>query len=100
MKKYAGVLLHISSLNNSSIGTLGEEAFKFVDFLEKAKQHLWQVLPLNPTSYGDSPYQYQIISFREMTREQAEHNIPLSLEGIVVNGTSLVENLPETLVHL
>ena len=57
MKKYAGILLHISSLNNDSIGTLGIEAYKFVDFLEKSKQHLWQVLPLNPTSYGDSPYQ-------------------------------------------
>lgn len=41
---------------------------------------------------------YQIISFREMTREQTEHNIPLSLEGIIVNGTSIVETLPETLV--
>ena len=57
MKKKSGILLHISSLNNDSIGTLGEEAFKFVDFLEKAHQSLWQVLPLNPTSYGDSPYQ-------------------------------------------
>ena len=57
MKKYAGILLHISSLNNSNIGTIGEEAYKFVDFLEKSHQRLWQVLPLNPTSYGDSPYQ-------------------------------------------
>ena len=57
MKKKCGILLHISSLNNDSIGTLGEEAFRFVDFLEKSKQSLWQVLPLNPTSYGDSPYQ-------------------------------------------
>jgi len=57
MKKYAGILLHISSLNNSSIGTIGPEAYRFVDFLEKAHQKLWQVLPLNPTSYGDSPYQ-------------------------------------------
>ena len=56
MKKSAGILLHISSLNNDSIGTLGIEAYKFVDFLEKSKQHLWQVLPLNPVGPGNSPY--------------------------------------------
>lgn len=39
------------------IGTLGKEAYKFVDFLEKAGQTYWQILPLNPTNYGDSPYQ-------------------------------------------
>lgn len=39
------------------IGTLGEEAYKFVDFLKKAGQTYWQILPLSPTSYGDSPYQ-------------------------------------------
>ena len=39
------------------IGTLGKSAYKFIDFLSEAKQDLWQVLPSNPTSYGDSPYQ-------------------------------------------
>ncbi len=39
------------------IGTLGKEAYNFVDFLEKSKQTWWQILPLNPTNYGDSPYQ-------------------------------------------
>ena len=39
------------------IGTFGKEAFRFVDFLEKAGQTYWQILPLNPTNYGDSPYQ-------------------------------------------
>lgn len=39
------------------IGTLGEAAFEFVDFLKSAKQTYWQVLPIGPTSYGDSPYQ-------------------------------------------
>ena len=53
-----GILLHISSLPGEyGIGSLGAEAFKFVDFLEKAGQKYWQVLPLGPTSYGDSPYQ-------------------------------------------
>jgi 4-alpha-glucanotransferase len=53
----AGILMHITSLpSNYGIGTLGAEAFKFVDFLVKAKQKNWQMLPVNPTGYGDSPY--------------------------------------------
>ena len=39
------------------IGTLGKEAFAFVDFLARAKQTYWQILPIGPTGYGDSPYQ-------------------------------------------
>lgn len=54
----AGILLHISSLPNQyGIGTLGNEAYVFIDFLKKSNQKYWQVLPINPTSYGDSPYQ-------------------------------------------
>ncbi|MCI9530989.1 MAG: 4-alpha-glucanotransferase [Lachnospiraceae bacterium] len=54
----SGILMHISSLPSPyGIGTLGEEARKFVDFLVKAQQSYWQVLPICPTSYGDSPYQ-------------------------------------------
>ena len=54
----AGVLMHITSLSSPyGIGTIGEEAFKFVDFLKKGGQRYWQVLPLCPTGYGDSPYQ-------------------------------------------
>ena len=54
----SGVLMHISSLpGNTGIGTFGENAYKFVDLLEKANQTYWQILPLMPTSYGDSPYQ-------------------------------------------
>ncbi len=50
--------MHISSLpSNYGIGTFGEEAYKFVDFLKKAGQTYWQVLPLCPTGFGDSPYQ-------------------------------------------
>ena len=48
----------ISSLPSPyGIGTMGAEARKFVDFLAAAGQSCWQVLPLGPTSYGDSPYQ-------------------------------------------
>ncbi|MBQ8301475.1 MAG: 4-alpha-glucanotransferase [Clostridia bacterium] len=54
----SGILLHISSLpSDYGIGTMGKEAYKFVDFLKSAKQTLWQILPVGPTSYGDSPYQ-------------------------------------------
>ena len=50
--------MHISSLpNDYGIGKLGKEAYAFVDFLEKAHQKCWQILPISPTSYGDSPYQ-------------------------------------------
>jgi len=53
-----GILLHISSLpSNYGIGTFGKKAYEFVDFLEKTHQTYWQILPLGPTSYGDSPYQ-------------------------------------------
>ena len=54
----SGILMHISSLPSPyGIGTMGAEARKFVDFLVKAGQKYWQVLPVCPTSYGDSPYQ-------------------------------------------
>ena len=54
----SGVLLHPTSLPGpDGIGDLGESAFRFVDWLEKCGQSLWQILPLGPTSFGDSPYQ-------------------------------------------
>lgn len=54
----SGILLHPTSLPGSfGIGDLGEEAFAFIDFLAGSGQSLWQVLPLGPTGYGDSPYQ-------------------------------------------
>lgn len=54
----SGVLMHISSLPSPyGIGTMGKEAKKFIDFLDKAGQTYWQMLPVCPTSYGDSPYQ-------------------------------------------
>ncbi len=54
----SGILLHITSLPSPyGIGTLGKEAYDFVDFLKSAKQKYWQILPLNPTGFGNSPYQ-------------------------------------------
>lgn len=52
------ILMHISSLPSEyGIGKMGKNAFEFVDFLAKSKTKCWQILPLSPTSYGDSPYQ-------------------------------------------
>ena len=54
----SGILMPVFSLPGPfGIGTLGQEAFAFVDFLARAKQTYWQILPIGPTGYGDSPYQ-------------------------------------------
>ena len=54
----SGILMPVFSLPGPfGIGTLGKEAFAFVDFLAEAKQTYWQILPIGPTGYGDSPYQ-------------------------------------------
>ncbi len=56
-QRSSGVLLHIISLpSNGGIGDLGPAAYEFIEFLAAAKQHVWQVLPLSPTGYGNSPY--------------------------------------------
>lgn len=58
MVRSSGILLHISSIPTEyGVGTLGKDAREFVEFLVKAGQRYWQVLPIGPTSYGDSPYQ-------------------------------------------
>ena len=58
MERSSGVLLHISSLpGEGGIGSLGKDAFQFVDFLAQTKQKIWQILPLGPVGYGNSPYQ-------------------------------------------
>ena len=58
LERGAGILMPVSSLPSPyGIGTFGSAAYDFVDFLKKARQKYWQVLPVGPTSYGDSPYQ-------------------------------------------
>lgn len=58
MDRNSGIIMHISSLPGKyGIGTLGKEAYEFADFLKKSGQRYWQILPLGPTSFGDSPYQ-------------------------------------------
>lgn len=77
--RYAGVLLHPSSLPSKyGIGDFGRGAYAFVDFLEKAGQSIWQVLPFGPTGYGDSPYQ----SFSAF----AGQPLFISLDDLVVDG--------------
>ena len=57
MKRTSGILMPMSSLPSPwGIGTLGKAAYEFADFLASACQKYWQLLPLGPTSYGDSPY--------------------------------------------
>lgn len=56
--RQSGILMHLTSLPGPyGVGTMGKSAFDFVDFLKAAGQTCWQILPLNPTGYGDSPYQ-------------------------------------------
>ena len=55
-RRASGILLHPTSLPGIGIGDLGNAAYRFIDWLVAAQQRRWQVMPLGPTSYGDSPY--------------------------------------------
>jgi len=82
----SGVLLHPTCLPGpDGIGDLGESAYRFVDWLEKCGQSLWQVLPLGPTSFGDSPYQ-TLSAF-------AGNPLLVSLERLVLEGWLLADDL-------
>jgi 4-alpha-glucanotransferase len=75
----AGVLLHPTSLPSpAGIGDLGTGAYRFIDFLKQSGNKLWQVLPLNPTGYGDSPFQ----SFSA----SAGNPLLISLERLIERG--------------
>jgi len=78
-QRRSGVLLHPTSLPGpGGIGSFGEEARRFVDFLRDAGQSLWQILPLGPTAYGDSPYScYSAF---------AGNPLLISLDGVVADG--------------
>ncbi len=74
-----GVLMHITSLSSPyGIGTFGSEAERFIDWLSAAGQSYWQVLPISPTGYGDSPYQ----SFSTF----AGNPLLIDLDDLVQNG--------------
>src|SRR5579864_2037762 len=75
----SGILLHPTCLpGRFGIGDLGPESYKFADLLSDAGQHIWQVLPLAPTGYGESPYQ-SLSSF-------AGNPLLISLEKLVERG--------------
>src|SRR5262249_60795903 len=86
-----GILLHPTSLPGPyGIGELGPAAERFVDFLTRAGQRVWQVLPLSPTGYGDSPYQ----CFSAF----AGNPLLISLEQLVLDGllpASELDPLPD-----
>ena len=89
-ERLSGVLLHITSLPSyGGVGDFGPAAYAFVDFLQSAKQRLWQVLPLSPTGYGSSPYS-ALSAF-------AGNSLLISLERLVEQGwlrAERIEDLP------
>lgn len=79
VERLSGILLHVTSLPSyGGVGDFGPAAYAFVDFLVEAKQRLWQVLPLSPTGYGNSPYS-ALSAF-------AGNPLLLSLEKLVEKG--------------
>jgi 4-alpha-glucanotransferase len=88
----SGILLHPTSLPGKlGIGDLGAEAYRFADFLARAGQQIWQVLPLGPTGYGDSPYQ----CFSAFARNP----LLVSLEKLVEEGDLASDDLAVNLPH-
>jgi 4-alpha-glucanotransferase len=90
-RRESGILLHITSLpDNQGIGNFGPAAYRFVDFLSRTRQQLWQVLPLGPTGYGNSPYQ----SFSAF----AGNPLLISLEALASEGLLDTADLPTSTV--
>ncbi|HEX3084983.1 MAG TPA: 4-alpha-glucanotransferase [Pyrinomonadaceae bacterium] len=90
-KRASGILLHPTSLPSPfGIGDLGEEARAFIDFLHQAGQTLWQVLPLTPTGYGDSPYQ-SISAF-------AGNTLLIDPRALVADGLLLSDEVSEAFI--
>lgn len=89
MKRESGILLSITSLpSRYGIGCFSREAYEFVDQLKEAGQSCWQILPLGPTSYGDSPYQ----SFSTF----AGNPYFISLEELIEEGVLTLEECHDT----
>ena len=97
MKRESGILLSIASLpSRYGIGCFSKEAYEFVDRLKEAGQSYWQILPLGPTSYGDSPYQSfstfagnpYFISLEDLIQEgvltEEECSVPTSAAGRIL----------------
>ncbi|MCR5350434.1 MAG: 4-alpha-glucanotransferase [Acholeplasmatales bacterium] len=99
----AGILLHITSLPGKyGCGSLGKCAYDFVDFLKRSNQHIWQILPIGPTSYGDSPYSalsnfgfnYYFIDLDLLVKDGLldKEDLPKPFECKRVDFNSLTEN--------
>src|SRR5919202_389030 len=87
-KRSSGILLHPTSLpGRYGIGDLGLEAYQFVDFLSRSGQRLWQLLPLGPTGFGNSPY----MSFSTM----AGNPLLISPDALKDNGFLSEDDLRE-----
>ena len=85
-ERASGLLLHPTSLpSRGGIGDLGPAAYEFLDFLAAAKQRLWQVLPLGPLGYGNSPY--------SATSAFAGNPLLISLERLAERGWLAPERL-------
>jgi 4-alpha-glucanotransferase len=91
MTRHSGILLHPTSLPSQfGIGDLGEDAYTFIDFLHNAKQKYWQILPLGPTGYGNSPYMcYSAIAGNPLLLSP----VKLLEDGLLT--ASDLENLPD-----
>src|SRR5215469_364739 len=89
-ERACGTLLHITSLpSRGGIGDLGQEAYRFVDFLAASRQRLWQVLPIGPVATGNSPY--------SSTSAFAGNPLLISLERLAEKGwlsSSALSRLP------
>ncbi len=109
-ERISGILLHVTSLPSyGGVGDFGPAAYAFVDFLAAAKQRLWQVLPLSPTGYGNSPYSALsafagnplLISMERLVDEGwlaperivglPGHNGPADFEGAIQRKVPLIE---------
>ncbi|HXF63601.1 MAG TPA: 4-alpha-glucanotransferase, partial [Caldilineaceae bacterium] len=90
LERLSGVLMHPTSLPGPyGIGSMNQAAYDWVDFLARTRQRLWQVLPLGPTGFGDSPYQ----SFSSF----AGNPYLISLEELVEDGLldqTVLDNAP------
>lgn len=89
-RRASGILLHPTSFPGIGIGDLGDAAYRFVDWLHAAKQRRWQIMPLGPTSYGDSPY--------ACLSALAGNPLLISLERLVRDGwltQDVLDNTPQ-----
>lgn len=93
-RRLSGVLLHPTCLPGTpGIGTVGKQAYRFVDMLKAARQSLWQILPLGPTGYGDSPY----ASFSTF----AGNPLLIDIDMLAERGwTGAVDTAPPDYIHI